>query len=307
MAFRKSHVELAFLDSRARLSKNAVYLSYALYLLILLSNCLFGYVQSKRQAEICSENGDVCREGYGTAWNRWMSDPGSNKLTFTSVVNFSMFRMTPLCAGILSGLVAAGFLSHWLIHRRVTQKAWALVSAWMVYLLLMAAMVSFALCDRLDPNLAFSVWASGSFISLIFPSILLIFFTAVTFPLFLIWWLAAFGLYYGLGIPVLWGDIATAQEYDDIEQYGIVYSCSYYLQNGNKLIIYAIIVVIGSYLKDITSRKRFLQQALMIKRQKDIVRTKTVNEKLQRQLLENILPFLGQNFQARRPHKPQTY
>merc|ERR1712190_135959 len=54
--------------------------------------------------------------------------------------------------------------------------------------------------------------------------------------------------------------------------------------------IFGIVLLIGSYLSDITSRKRFLQRILMVKQQNQIIKEKTFNETMQNQFLESILP-----------------
>merc|ERR1711934_1104662 len=54
--------------------------------------------------------------------------------------------------------------------------------------------------------------------------------------------------------------------------------------------MYGIVLLIGSYLSDITSRKRFLQRILMVKQQNQIIKEKTFNETMQKQFLESILP-----------------
>ena len=51
-----------------------------------------------------------------------------------------------------------------------------------------------------------------------------------------------------------------------------------------------LILLTASYLAEIVARKRFLQNILMYKQQNEIIKQKTINEKLQRKLLENMLP-----------------
>ena len=51
-----------------------------------------------------------------------------------------------------------------------------------------------------------------------------------------------------------------------------------------------LILLTASYLAEIVARKRFLQNILMYKQQNEIIKQKTVNEKLQRKLLESMLP-----------------
>ena len=51
-----------------------------------------------------------------------------------------------------------------------------------------------------------------------------------------------------------------------------------------------LILLTASYLAEIVARKRFLQNILMYKQQNEIIKHKTINEKLQRKLLENMLP-----------------
>ena len=54
--------------------------------------------------------------------------------------------------------------------------------------------------------------------------------------------------------------------------------------------VYGIIVLTGSFFQEITNRRSFLQRVLITQQQDEIIKEKSFSEKLQQDLLENILP-----------------
>ena len=54
--------------------------------------------------------------------------------------------------------------------------------------------------------------------------------------------------------------------------------------------LFAFILLCGSYLDELTCRKRFLQKAMIAYQQGRIIRMKTRSEGLQKELLQNMLP-----------------
>merc|ERR1719252_187001 len=70
----------------------------------------------------------------------------------------------------------------------------------------------------------------------------------------------------------------------------IIMGTQNYLRLLPPLFVQGLILLTASYLAEIVARKRFLQNILMYKQQNEIIKHKTINEKLQRKLLENMLP-----------------
>ena len=56
------------------------------------------------------------------------------------------------------------------------------------------------------------------------------------------------------------------------------------------LLIFMVPSLVGAFRQEITSREQFLQRILMADQQDEIIKQKTRNAKLQKQLLENMLP-----------------
>ena len=111
MAFRKGHVESAFLDSQARLNKNMAYYGYLFYALFLLYNLLYGYVARTNKMRMCRdpEEKRFCWAHYGQG----VYDEAQNfeSLSYNAIINFSLFRMTPLIGAIFGVLIVMGMLS----------------------------------------------------------------------------------------------------------------------------------------------------------------------------------------------------
>ena len=118
-------------------------------------------------------------------------------------------------------------------------------------------------------------------------STLFVFFSGTTFTLNLLWWIIATALYYGLTLPVVAENQIAIK---GLKNFSPVLTTTFYITQSVLIGAYGIILLIGSYFQDITSRKRFLQRILMHKQQGQIIKEKTKNEDIQRNFLENILP-----------------
>ena len=129
------------------------------------------------------------------------------------LVTFAKFRMTPVCALLISVLVFLGVLSHWWIHqsKRFRMKLWALFVVFFFYYLLMIIMLLFALVfARLGHESA--QWPHAINFTVMILSTLLIFFTGCPFVLYLIFWMTATALYTGLGYYVVRSDLKWVRE-----------------------------------------------------------------------------------------------
>merc|ERR1719396_319852 len=138
---------------------------------------------------------------------------------------------------------------------------------------------------RLPPNSG--QWPEGMIFTILTLSMLLAFFANVTFILNLLWWIIAVGLSLGLGIYVVAYDLHTTQGEMKVQA---IENALGAVGLAISLPMYGIVLLIGSYLSDITSRKRFLQRILMVKQRNQIIKEKTFNETMQKQFLESILP-----------------
>merc|ERR1711934_727247 len=87
-----------------------------------------------------------------------------------------------------------------------------------------------------------------------------------------------------------------------------VAATSIYISTSVMLLWYAMIFIVGSYIYDQKSRKQFLQRALNLWQQEEIIRTKTKNESMQREFLETILPSdLVEEFERTRSNLTLRY
>ena len=123
-----------------------------------------------------------------------------------------MYREVQSVAGIFFGLVLLGCALHWFIHRFkfVTEKSWAILSAWLIYTVLLVVMTLFRLVfGRVPPPSG--QWPHCVIFTILTLSMLLVFFANATFILNLLWWIIAFGLSLGIGFHVVVDDQHTTQ------------------------------------------------------------------------------------------------
>ena len=133
------------------------------------------------------------------------------------------------------------------------------------------------------PDDAYVQWPSGFSFHNTIQSTLLVLCTGVPFTLNFLWWMLAAALYYGLSIYVLISNEELIQS--ELEMPPISADIAFYNYQGS-FFWYGVILLIGSYFKDITSRKSFLQRILLLQQQSQIIRAKTKKERTQRGFLE---------------------
>ena len=87
--------------------------------------------------------------------------------------------------------------------------------------------------------------------------------------------------------PIAYKDIEKEFGADSLEAASLKVNFS---QCAYAILSYTVISLFGSYLQEVSSRKQFLQRMLMASQQEEIIRQKVKNGKLQKKLLENMLP-----------------
>merc|ERR1711959_423908 len=304
--FRKKGIERVYLNGQARLDKSMVYAGYATFVAILGGNLLYGWL---RYNSLCSDKvamnvtlpmcAQMCIFYIGNEPILSQFDnTTSPTFDYHDLVRSSAFTMTPACAGILFGLVILGCASHWFIHRStyfVHRKYWALLNTWFWYFCLLLTML---LCVILtarneteSPQWTESLW----FITVMMNTLFTVF-ARTGFPLHVCMILieAVITLTWGLIMMKRLEKRSAFKEINGVKVPDAGYAPARAITNMIQLAFFTlcfdIILIIGSYLEDITNRKRFLQRILMVRQQDEIIRAKTQNERVQKDFLESILP-----------------
>jgi class 3 adenylate cyclase len=278
LLFKKPGLEVDYLNGEAMRHKHVTYLGYGLFVLVLLSNLAFGYIFGTWQLIICSQpntSAQFCIETFSEdAYEIIQQYPDWHEFVdYEFLITFAKFRMTPVCAIIISVLVFLGVLSHWWIHwsKRFKMKWWALACVFFFYYLLMIIMLLFALVfARLSHESA--QWPHSVNFTVMILSTLLIFFTGCPFVLYLIFWITATGLYCGLGYHVVTSDLKWVINFGYTTP--VITAQHFILRTAQPIFWQGVVLVIGSFLREITNRKRFLQRILMAEQHKEIINEK---------------------------------
>jgi len=294
--FKSLEWEQAYLDGEARMVETEVYIGYLLYILVLLTNVLYGYINYRVLNEICTSELSAYREycllKFGrNALDLAVSDPAGRQVTYAELMNFAVIQLSPVSLGVLISLNCVGPILHYWIHRSsyVKKKSWALLTVFVVYTLKLVVImymmydgdVKSSTGENMDAE-----WPSSWGPMITTQALLLVFFSGVPMKLYLLWWIIACALYFGLTLPILLKEGALLSQGD----YSVVITNNEYIKVTLLVFIYAIILNAGKYFKDVSNRKRFLQRVSVLKSQDQIIREKSKNENLQRQFLGNILP-----------------
>ena len=307
--FRKKRIERAYLNGQARLNKSMVYAGYATFVAILGGNLLYGWL---RYNSLCSDvnttltlevfnakpETQVCFYYFGS---KPFTNAASPTFDYHDLARSSAFNMTPACAGILFGLVILGCVSHWFIHQSahfVHRKYWALLNTWFWYFcLLLTMLLCVILTARNETDT--SQWTESLWFITVMMNTLFTVFARTGFPLHVCMILieAVITLTWGLLEMTKLKERPAFEEIDgnfDLDNFdaGLAppKAISSMIQLAFFTLCFDIILIIGSYLEDITNRKRFLQRILMVRQQDEIIRAKTQNERVQKDFLESILP-----------------
>jgi len=294
LAFKKLEWEKAYMNTVARSVEYAVYLGYALYLLVLLSNYLFGYVAYTYQNAICQGKDSVsqmfCLANFGQGAFEFAQDPTHNYVSYNDVINFSLFRMTVPCAVVMLFLNFLGPFVHFLIHRvfkGLHNKAWSILNTWCIYMLKMISIVAFVMFGRLSDEES-AQWASSVGSVIITQSVLFVFFSGTPFIGYLIWWLTSYVMYFATTIPAILTDQELLKQ--DDSSFTPFIATQDYIQYSFMMMWFSIILLVGKYFIEYNSRRRFLQRILMLQQQNQIIEEKGKAERMQRSFLESILP-----------------
>jgi len=280
--------ERSYLDGEARLIYWDVYIGYIIYVIVLLSNMLYGFVNYRLHHDLCTSvdhrKVTLCIQKFGEAAFEMAQDP---RTTYNEIISYSLFNLTtvPLC--ILLGLNALGPLTHWLLHRsrKIKRKSWAILNAWVIYFLkLMVLLVIMYLCNS-TTEVQRPEWPWGYAPVIVTQALLLNYFTGVPMKLYLLWWVIGIAIYFGTTYPILLDEM-KGEEND----FNIAVSIFSYIRTSMEIISFALILNLGKYYKDVNNRRRFLQRVLTVKQQDQIIKEKSKTERIQKQFLGNIMP-----------------
>merc|ERR1719171_658286 len=284
LCFKKLHVERAFLDGQARQGKIIVFVGYGLYVLLMLSNYLKGYVEYYYQTKWCRTSEILCLFLFGPA--SYEAAQSDGKVTYDMVASYAVYNMNEYLSFAVLILLVLACVVHVVIHRvAAIEKWWATVVVAAVYTLLLTGMlISAAAYGRLRVESGSGQWVTSIEFVMINLSTLMSFFTDAPFLGHFLWWFVATALYYGLGVTTIDATVKIDESYNAIRNGADAVSGCVLLT------MYSIILLFGSCLRDKSNRKQFLQRVLMVKQQNQIIREKSRNERMQRHFLENILP-----------------
>ena len=285
LVFNNKDVERKFLNGHAKLHKQVVYTGYLLQIAVgiyfLVQSALVELYRShfcKTQANlpdpVLAEEGiTFCQEMFNM-----------NKVEAASFVGrwqFFLIAVFPLlffnCFGI--------FL-NWYIHSRSwIEKRWAI---WAVFCLYAAELMFIILIVLLDAQ-TFYMWPIILFLVYVLLFTISLWFTGTLFLHNLLLFASAAILYFGISIPIVVRENGIADETDK-GKFASFFRILLYLSTAPLTIVFGGILLFGSYLDELTCRRRFLQRVMISYQQGRIIKHKSRSERLQKRLLENMLP-----------------
>ena len=284
--FKTLEMERIFLDSHARLKKNVVYLGYVLVVFVFVVELIFEIFRYDIVRLGCDCNDginvvdttSVIIGADSTTIDAWLlkNDDASPEWREVCVLYGTYYFSTIL------PLTFLGCCLHWFVHRssRVKEKSWAFLIVFVMFLLILAALYLGAIA-AIGIEWVNSVW----FFTIPIVSIIFFFSGMPTFIMFFL--LLIYDLTIILVAYYAWTVPRALKNGKDSDEYlMLTYS---FISQLNALQIY-LLYLVGSYLVEIANRREFLQRTIMHNQQKQIIREKSKNENLQRQLLENMLP-----------------
>ncbi|UPR01694.1 nucleotide cyclase [Chloropicon primus] len=261
LVFKTWRMERVYLDGHARLSKKVVYAGYAgVFVAILILNGLVIYLVLKEQFE---------------------SQPEAKKY-------FIGRTLTTLYC--LLGTLGVGVLAHFFIHRstQVSEKSWATLSALVVAMALVSALfVTFISSEAPLPEVAAYPYVFLRYIIVIFP----IFLVVESFGLYVLLCLFSMSLFFGL-----YPTASRTLEQGCSQDPDCVVSTSTFalrfslFENSYYALVWIVLTLCGSLVQEIKGRKQFFARVILVEQQEEIIRYKTQNTKLQKDLLNRMLP-----------------
>ena len=274
--FSTLEMERAFLDSHARLKRNIVYWGYALLVLVTVYISLTELFRNDVVTSICTDEIPLC--------SQWTENSSADRLEFLAVWGKYFYSA-------VIPLAFVGCCLHWLIHRnpKVKEKSWTFL---VVFLVECLVLVGYNVCFMIflggNGEYVWGWWPQITFkVTLGILAILFFFSGIVSFVLVFLLLIFAYAIsciaYFCWTLP------------NAMDMYGYYSQAVQTLMEamiGSSLFFLPtfLIYLVASYLMEIANRKEFLQRMLVHTQQKQIIREKSKNEDLQRQLLENMLP-----------------
>merc|ERR1712176_503753 len=289
LMFKKPKIELAFLDSQARLHEKMVYIGYALWVLCFVSNLLYGYMKRLWEYHTCS---DVNLNFYCIKFlGQWVYEEASHppKKDILSIVFGSSSSSEGPSLAVNLAITVLSILVHWLIHRskRVTQKAWALVNVSVGFLAIQVTILVAAVWFAGSSDRVYYTWPETILFLTLAQGTIFAFFSGAPLALNVLWWLTFFAFGLGLGVPVI---LSERKQISAEQLYTPNRAIETSIYSFNTLLWYSLCLLLGICIRDITQRKMFLQRILVIRQKNLILRARSRNDRMQRRLLENILP-----------------
>ena len=266
--FKPWLVERKFLESYVKLHRNEVYLGYIVYVLVQLLGAIGLYSEQKYRDYACRP---VYQSFCGTEDSFLSSiySEGDVSIYFEVVIPVSIL------------LALAGCLFNWYIHwsDRVKDKLWARLGPSVVYLILLVgglAKESYAV------QTSFPI--RGIRYSLLIYAIIVLISGNPSFSFFFIYWIIGTITYIGSFVAILAGLQNSKEEVNRGQMtQNFIISINWYF-------VSSVLFLTGGYLLEAAARKQFLRGMLMADQEEEVIKQKTKNAKLQKKLLENMLP-----------------
>ena len=280
--FSSIRMERIFLDGQARLSVNVVNVGCVLLIVISIMLGLSSYGQDKYLKYVCSTAFSGFCPAESQAVNSYQTEGG----TYTAKTFFDLnyHRYFKVLFPFAIGFTLVGGWLNWYIHRskRIKEKSWALLAIFSLYLIAMIGMMIAIIA------LDIVKWPRTIVRGVLYVSGIFIFTSGCpSFTGYFIIWCAStliFGVSYPISVTIL-----RKKHEENFYFYRFALRINYFVA----IMVYTMITVtylVGGYIQEISTRKQFLQRILMANQQNEIIKQKTQNTKLQKKLLNNMLP-----------------
>ena len=287
--FRTLRMERVFLDGQARLHRTMVCVGYVALFLSMLLAFVTTLLQGLLLMEACPEEfGEVCmmRPSLLDEWRAGAANGGTkirSKPSWPTFVAESFERAFSFAFPIVMALMVAGCVVAVLIHKcdKIREKSWTMVSEWVFYLAICC--FGFGWVVHKYP-FQWPLVLKG--LTMLFLAVFLLISGTKSFVLYtsfcVLCILFACGAY-----PISYNRSVEIYGEDSVE---VGWLMNVLPSALFPLVIFFILSITGSFLREIANRKQFLSRVLMRNRQDEIIKRKTQNTKLQRKLLANMLP-----------------
>jgi len=276
LTFKNWMVEKTFMNEYAVLHKRTVYAGYIIQLLSGILLILLAILFNVFRQDLC-EHGEACSVLFGPP--------------IPLEVGTQMFGSINSLISIFGVvLILLGGLLHYYIHgsSSIKNKVWALVSNNVIYMLELTVLIA---------NLTFNhslgdmdkFWGLRLFLWYLVIIMISVYFTGFLFKQNALNFVFATSLFYGLSLPIAVGDYNIIGNKINGTS-GAVFAFAIYLTTAPITTILHVLMLVSSYIMEKAARRRFVRKLMITHQQDKILREKTRNESLQRELLDNILP-----------------